>query len=163
MRDREHELGSSRRGSSPLRGREDEADRPAVERQIEALAAQVRKLGERLAVRAEQASRPQPDPVAPDAQDAVTSVLADPVLAHAESVAAEIRANAEREAERIRADQRLRRTERQNVLAHQRDRVTRLIAATNQVEQSLASVSHTMGVLSSELAALEDSLPTDAD
>lgn len=159
MRDREHELGNSHLSSSPLRG--DGADRPAVERQIEALAAQVRGLGERLAGRAERATRPQPDPVAPVEQETVTPVLADPVLAHAESVAAEIRANAEREAERIRALRQPRRSERQDVVAHQRDRVTRLIAATNQVEQSLESVSHTIGVLSAELAALEESLPID--
>jgi multidrug resistance efflux pump len=158
MHDHEHELGRSRRGSSPLRGHDGDAGRPDVEAQLEALAAQVRKLGERLAT---QAADPEPTPAPPPELGELRSILAGRVLAAAEAVSNEIRASAQREAERIRSGgQRGAAAQRElrAAVARQREGMATLIAETMHVEQILEVLRARMGVLNSELAALENTL-----
>lgn len=98
MHDRDFQLYRSRREPSPLRDPERDAQRGDLESQIDALEAQVRELGERLAGsdREEAQAPPSTQP------SAVAAQLSDPVIAAAEAVAAEIRADAERQADRIR-------------------------------------------------------------
>lgn len=164
MRDREHdhELGRSRRGSSPLRGREGESDRPDVETQVEALAAQVRDLGERLAAEAgaPTAAAPPPNPAAaaPSTPGVLGANLGERVLAAATAVAEEIRASAQREAERIRSGRVLRPGELRAALSRQRSGLAELLSATAHIEQSLEIVRARLGVLDSDRAALEETL-----
>jgi len=98
VHDRDFQLYRGRREPSPPRGPEQDAQRGDLESQIEALEAQVRELGERLAGsdRQEEQTPPSTQPSGLAAQ------LSDRVIAAAEAVAAEIRADAELQAERIR-------------------------------------------------------------
>lgn len=98
MHDRDFQLYRSRREPSPLRDREQDAQRGDLESQIGALEAQVRQLGERLAG----SDRAQEEPPASTSMGGVAAQLSDRVIAAAEAVAAEIRADAERQAARIR-------------------------------------------------------------
>ncbi len=98
MHDRDFQLYRSRREPSPVRGREQDAQRGDFESQIGALEAQVRELGERLA-----GSDREDEQTPPSTQPGgVAAQLSDRVIAAAEAVAAEIRADAERQAQRIR-------------------------------------------------------------
>lgn len=170
MRDREHELGRSRRAASPLRGREGDPERPDVESQIAALAAQVRGLGERLASRdkdrandATRATVARGDPP-PEHQPVLeaTNVLTDRVLAAAESVGAEIRASAEQQAERIRAHGKERRDERiaelLAAIARNRATLAAVIGEAGEIERNLEIMRARMGALALEMVALEESL-----
>ncbi len=98
MPDRDFQLYRSRREPSPLRDPERDAQRGDLESQIDALEAQVRELGERLAG-SDREEALVPSSTQPSA---VAAQLSDRVIAAAEAVAAEIRADAERQAERIR-------------------------------------------------------------
>jgi len=170
MRDHEHELGRSRRAASPLRGREGEPERPDIESQIAALAAQVRGLGERLAgpnrepaKDATQTHVATSDP--PLEQHSVleaANVLTDRVLAAAESVGAEIRARAGQEAERIRgrgkggsADDI---AEPGAGVARNRARLATVVAQAGEIERNLEIMRARMGTLAEEMVALDESL-----
>lgn len=99
MHDRDFQLYRNRREPSRLRDRDQDAQRGDLESQIDALEAQVRQLGERLAG----SDRAQEqEPPASTSVGGVTTQLSDRVIAAAEAVAAEIRADAERQAARIR-------------------------------------------------------------
>ncbi len=98
MQDRDFQLYRGRRDPGSLRGPEQDAQRGDLESQIDALEAQVRELGERLA-----GSDREDEQTPPSTQPGgVTAQLSHRVIAAAEAVAAEIRADAERQAQRIR-------------------------------------------------------------
>ncbi|MGA2470532.1 MAG: hypothetical protein ABSG64_07565 [Solirubrobacteraceae bacterium] len=117
---------------------------PDLERQITALAAQVRRLGERL------------DGDAPTAAaDPEASALTDAIIATAEAAAAQIRASAEREAERIRNSGTGVASERMaglvTMLVRQRGTLATLAAQADRIGQAAASLGAEARALDSEL------------
>jgi hypothetical protein len=159
MRDREHELGRSHRVAGPQHIREGDPGRPDVEAQIEALAAQVRRLGDRLAGRSAPAAAA---PAPPTESGTLGSLLADGVLRAAQATGEEIVASARREAERLRSGDRSRTAMDPGALApmgtRARGAVAALMQETERIEQSLEILRTTIGALAAELAALEERL-----
>lgn len=98
MHDRDFQLYRGRREPSPRRDPERDAQRGDLESQIDVLEAQVRALGERLAGPDRHADQAPPS----TPPGGVAAQLSDRIIAAAEAVAAEIRADAERQAARIR-------------------------------------------------------------
>jgi len=131
--------------------------RPDLEAQVAALAAQVRRLGERLAPNEVPASPP-----APDGTSSAKGLLNERVLAAAEAVAAEIRADAEREAERIRSGAQLQAARQieqlRAMVAQQREAVATLVREAEQLEQSVAAIRAQADTLDAELLALDESI-----
>ncbi len=134
-----------------------------LEDQIAALAAQVRRLGERLAAGS---SLPRlfgawahgnSEPVDPPAQPAAGSFDAG-ILASAESVASEIRATAEREARRIRdgaqREASMRAADLRAMVARQRETLAALGAEIGHLEHSIATIRSQSRALEAELRAV---------
>jgi uncharacterized coiled-coil protein SlyX len=163
MRDREHELGRSRRGSGPLRPRDGEPERPDMETQIEALASQIRRLGERLAD-AGKPPRPEDVPVGRGEEqlEGGITLLGERVIVAAEAAADQIRESAKRAAEQIRArGQRgdgSRIAELRAMTARHRKILGLLIGETTELERRVELMRTQLGVLGAELLTLDDSL-----
>lgn len=140
------------------------ADRPAprsgrdLQEQIAMLAAQVRRLGERLGVATpadEQGS------AAAGERQRIDTVSAS-ILAAAESVAAEIRSSAEREAERVREDSARQADVRLAGLAamieQHRETLLALADESDRIERSSVVLRTQVRALDGELQAIRDAI-----
>jgi uncharacterized coiled-coil protein SlyX len=139
-----------------------------LEAQIAALAAQVRRLGERLAAPSTALprlriawNRVAPAPASEPPSRASEALMAG-ILETAESVAAEIRASAEREAQRIRDGALLEAAARiaglRAMIAGQRDTLGALAAEIGRLEHSATTLRSHARALDAELQAIDQAL-----
>jgi chromosome segregation ATPase len=141
------------------------ADRPPprsgrdLQEQIALLTAQVRRLGERLSLAAPQ-DEPADAPIS-DERHGVDSYSAS-ILATAESVAAEIRSSAAREAQLLREDTARRADGGLAGLAamieHHRDTVSALAVESERIERASAVLRAQVRALDGELQAIRDAV-----
>jgi uncharacterized coiled-coil protein SlyX len=147
------DFGSSSDDAAPVRD---------LETQIASLAAQVRRLGERLG--GAPIPLPRLRPRQPQAGPPPTSPvdLSAGMLATAESVAAEIRASAEREAQRIRDHALAEANERiaglHAMIAGQRATLAALAAEIGHLEYSASTMRAQARALDGELQAIDQAL-----
>jgi hypothetical protein len=175
MPKRHHEDAGESGGAAAPTGHDNGRDRPDLETQIASLAAQIRQIGERLAdgqaaarekrIAPRGAASVTVDPVLyneasgpPDA----TAALNERVLDAAEAVAAEIRAGAEREAERIRTAAAHAPSgaidELATIVARHRQAIAALTSETDRIEHGVAILRAQARVLDAELRVIEESI-----